>query len=109
MRPRRHRKTDPESGGPSRPFAAIGRASRRGMPALLGSRQHGRADIDPDHRGARWIKRKIPSGADARVQDATREPLKEHRPDPAIAGVLEREVDEVVKRGNPLIAIKIRA
>jgi hypothetical protein len=73
-----------------------------------GARQHGRAEIDTDNLGVARIKWKIAPGADAGIQDRTGESRKQQWPDFAIAAVLERQIEQIVEGGNPLISFECR-
>lgn len=69
----------------------------------LGPEQHRRTDVDADHFSAGRVEGHVTTGANARVENATFQAVKEQRPQLPIAKIFEGQVDKIVEARDPLV------
>jgi hypothetical protein len=73
----------------------------------FGARQHRRTNVDPHDAAPGRVKWKVPTSANANLQQATRKALEEQRAETTIAAILEWKVKQVVYRRDPLVSAEI--
>lgn len=71
------------------------------------AREHGRADVDASDEGTERIECEISARSHPCVQDVTAQTVEDLVPKLAIASDFERQIEQIVYRRDPLVAIQV--
>src|SRR5215207_7443157 len=77
-------------------------------PAPLCPCQHGGTKVDPDDLRTGRIERDVAASSNAGIEKRARKTLEQFGSDTTIPSMLERSVEQVIERCDPLVAVQGR-
>ena len=69
--------------------------------------EHRQAGIDPGNDCIGRVESAVPTGSDTRIEKPTVEVLEHQLSQRPIAATLEREIEQIVERCDPLVSSKV--